>query len=251
MAKSIILSLFLCFASMEGGLIRLWDESAETRFGLYDVKKGMGKEDVLYIMGYPYQVKECPSGCRTYEIWFYIYQKPDFMQSRVMRRNLIPLVFYKNRLLGWGNKFYKHLFDLDGQREKNAYEDSKQYKDNKDHWPATDHRYVPHPTEKTDTDDPTLGTYREDDSIQEIDDAPGGEEFPGPAAEPPKAIILIPGNIDETTETPDDSTPQGATGATGATGPTGPVEAPAAKPADEEDTGDQYLFTDPVDTFNE
>jgi len=267
MLKTIVFVILIVFSYLNGGLVRLYDQAAETRQGLFDVRKGMGKEDVLYIMGYPYQVEQCKSACRTFEVWFYIYRKPDLSQTRVVRRNLIPLVFYKNRLLGWGVNFYKRLMERDLERSREAYSNDRE------EWPKEDHGYVPQPAEPSDT----LGPYRGSDSspptqstqpstgngsatqqptqTQPAERSPSGNFYM--FTNPDSPIETEPASTQTPTENNETQTPQNGQ----ATEPPSPrtngtqtdqqsETQSSDQPVDTESPGDQYLFTPPSETFN-
>lgn len=141
----LLLSLFTC---LEAGTLRLYDEAAETQSAMLHMKKGMTKEDVLYIMGYPYQAQNEKAGGRCYEVWYYFYKKPSLSQRRILRRNLIPLIFYKNHLHGWGESDYKRLFETEKEQMRRTRLKEIEYSNDRDEWPAKDHGYVPSPREE-------------------------------------------------------------------------------------------------------
>lgn len=292
MLKTIVFITLINFSFLNGGLLRLYDEASETRQGLFDVKKGMGKEDVLYIMGYPYQVEQCKSPCRTFEVWYYIYRKPDLTQTRIIRRNLIPLVFYKNRLLGWGVNFYKRLMARDLERSRDGYTNDR------DEWPRENHGYVPQPAEPSDT----LGPYRGGDGSQSPqtqtptesgaatqqptqtqpdERSPSGNFYmftnPAPSTEtepengqktqtpakPPSKVA--PAENNGRSKTPQSQPQNGQETKPSSTQPadnrkkgTQEIDSinqqtetqSSEQPIEKEQSGDQYLFTDPANTFD-
>jgi len=145
--KGFILILSL-FSLLEAGTLRLYDEAAETQSAILHLKEGMTKEDVLYIMGYPYQAQNEQAKGRCYEVWLYFYKKPSLSQKRILRRNLIPLIFYKNHLYGWGESDYNKLFESEKEQKRRARLKDVKYSDEKHEWPATEHGYVPSPKEE-------------------------------------------------------------------------------------------------------
>lgn len=148
MLKKVTFLVLFTFTFLDAGTLRLYDEAIETQSGLLHLRKGMVKEDVLYIMGYPYQVQTEKSGTKCFEIWLYFYKKPSLSQKRILRRNLIPLIFYKNHLLGWGDKEYQYFVGTDNQGIRRAREHEPRYTNDKEEWPTKDHGYVPSPSEE-------------------------------------------------------------------------------------------------------
>lgn len=148
MLKKGIFFLLFAFSFLDAGTLRLYDEAAETQSGLLHLRKGMTKEDVLYILGYPYQVQTEKAGNKCFEVWMYFYKKPSLSQRRILRRNLIPLIFYKNQLLGWGNKEYQHFIGVDSSAARRANEREPQYTNDKEEWPANEPGYIPSPREE-------------------------------------------------------------------------------------------------------
>jgi|GEM_PF-1877612 len=179
-----ILVLFLFFSQLEAGVVRLYDEAAETRIGMKQLRRGMGKEDVLYILGYPYQVEKCCIDGKDFEVWYYVYRKPSLSQRAIVRRNLTPVVFYQNRLTGWGDDYFKHLNDHDNAQDRKAHDDSRKYSDDEDEWPAKDHRIVPKPKTQDDQEKPLLkapqgGTLIDTPENEPDDKSPDAQDGPG------------------------------------------------------------------------
>jgi outer membrane protein assembly factor BamE (lipoprotein component of BamABCDE complex) len=131
--------------------------SEQNNYNLSQVRVGMSQQQVASMMGRPYKTEIYETKETTYDIWFYITKKMNFGQTHVLPRNLTPLVFQQGILQGWGRDYYRHVTEEPRYQIQKEHAEEKQYTDDKDEWPADDHRMVP-PQEKEEIEQPPQST---------------------------------------------------------------------------------------------
>ncbi|NGX62671.1 MAG: hypothetical protein KR126chlam6_00069 [Candidatus Anoxychlamydiales bacterium] len=218
---SIIILLNGCFkAPIKTGAI-----SEENRINLSSLAIGMSPDQVLEVMGYPYNTQEKLYDNKVYEIWYYITEPALLGQSKLITRNFTPLVFENGHLKGWGNNFYKYTFDIEGEKSKDAEDKRQQYTDDKHEWPTSEHRTI----------EPMNGK-----STKKASSDQKTQCFPQSASETPQSSPAEAQKPSTSTQTKAPSTP---------TKPqTDQTSKPAAKPADDKTTQPQKTSKDASDT---
>lgn len=139
-----LLSFVLITASpVFAGQLRYADEADEARSAMLQLRRGMSKEDVLFLLGYPYKAEREMLEGKRYEIWYYITDRPSLSQTRMLPRDLSPVVFDdENILIGWGRPYYRKVFERNGEIQDQTSQPSKQG------WTPAEHGYVPSPREE-------------------------------------------------------------------------------------------------------
>lgn len=112
------------------------------RIKMLNISKEMSSCDVSLLMGKPYKTEIKKIDNKEYEVWLYLTEDPLLGQTMLIKRNFTPLVLEDCKLIGWGNIFYNHLFDIDHARHKAKEEKRQQYTNDKEEWPSNKHLEV-------------------------------------------------------------------------------------------------------------
>ena len=109
MKKAIIniLLLFLVFGCT-GSPAQTSYMSQKNRDNMLKLNQGMTKQQVMEIMGKPYQT-EAYNGV---EFWLYMTEAVTIDDRRVDERVLTPFAFEKGILVGWGRNYYEQVITL-------------------------------------------------------------------------------------------------------------------------------------------
>jgi outer membrane protein assembly factor BamE (lipoprotein component of BamABCDE complex) len=99
--KLLIITASVLFAFI-GGCVAEGLVAAANRDNLNRLEIGMTKDEVLKIMGKPYQ-REASEQC---EWWFYLTHADAMYGSFNIDSEKTPLAFENSRLIGWGRNFY-------------------------------------------------------------------------------------------------------------------------------------------------
>jgi len=97
--------LLLCAVGCRTEAVRNVENSKRLRVG-------MTKEQVLTIMGPPVQEE-----FSTPDRWYYFVESV-WTDGLTTEEECMPLVFEKGRLIGWGNRFYSHWRNLQGESRR-------------------------------------------------------------------------------------------------------------------------------------
>lgn len=117
----------------------------ENRYKLSWVKVGMSKGNVYDKMGCPQRTEKVEVNGVHYEIWYYLTKRYALGQTRLLPQNTTPLIFKKNKLIGWGREFYNYLLNIDHEREIRKFDEKDEYTNDEDEWPPNEHSQVPEP----------------------------------------------------------------------------------------------------------
>lgn len=149
-----ILSIFLSGCATT--LIKTGAIADENRINMASLKVGMSKGQVSYVMGSPYKIENSKYNGVSYTTWFYITEAMILGQTQLVGKNLTPLIFQSNKLLGWGRNFYKFTFDISREKWKRELEKKQKYTDDKEEWPRNQHLMIPAMNEKSTTPEDEL-----------------------------------------------------------------------------------------------
>jgi outer membrane protein assembly factor BamE (lipoprotein component of BamABCDE complex) len=156
-------------------------ESESNRIGLSNLKVGMTKSSVMNYMGKPNKTQSFMIDNKRYDIWFYLTKAHSLGQTKPTDSNMTPLIFKSDLLDGWGYRHYEYLLDINNSRERHKQEKTQKYTNNKDEWPASEHRMIT-PKKDTRTQEektPSIKEVLEDTSLEntsEEDKAPSNND---------------------------------------------------------------------------
>ncbi|MBN2479743.1 MAG: DUF3192 domain-containing protein [Parachlamydiales bacterium] len=153
MKKVFFSLLLLIFSSCSTNSIQSGALAEQNRINILDLRVGMNQEDVLDVMGHPYDKEFRKVGNVQYEVWLYITKATFLGQSQLITRNFTPLVFRDETLKGWGWQYYKFVFNVDNEHEKRKEEVRQKYTNDKEEWPRNEHLQIA-PLGKQPTDQP-------------------------------------------------------------------------------------------------
>lgn len=119
--------------------------SEQNRYNLSQLRVGMTEKQVIHLMGYPYQIEVYETEEESYDIWYYITKKTQMTQTKILPRNLTPVIFQDKILQGWGRKYYLHITEDETHIQRKEHEKKEQYTDDPDEWPKDEHRMVTPP----------------------------------------------------------------------------------------------------------
>jgi len=146
-----LLFCFFLFCFTGCAKTSLMQSGSEAEYNQYYISKlriGMTEDEVWDLMGRPYKTESRPVKGDTYDVWYYVTKGKILGQTKMLSRNLTPLVFKDKVLKGWGRRYYKYLLDIDDARERAESREQQKYTDERDEWPPEEHGYVPSPYEK-------------------------------------------------------------------------------------------------------
>jgi len=117
----------------------------ENRYRLSWIKVGMSKSSVYNKVGCPQRTEKVDINGVNYEIWYYLTKRYALGQTRLLPQNTTPLIFRKNKLIGWGREYYNYLLNVDNEREVRKSNERQEYTNDEDEWPSNKHSQVPEP----------------------------------------------------------------------------------------------------------
>jgi outer membrane protein assembly factor BamE (lipoprotein component of BamABCDE complex) len=140
--------LFFLTGCAKTSLMQSGSEAEYNQYYIGKLRMGMTEDEVWDMMGRPYKTESRPVKGNMYDVWYYVTKGKILGQTKILSRNLTPLVFKDKILKGWGRRYYKYLLDIDDARERAESREHQKYTNDKDEWPPEEHGYVPSPYEK-------------------------------------------------------------------------------------------------------
>jgi hypothetical protein len=111
--KIVYLLFAVVLAGCAGSPLQTGVEAEQNRMQIGDVKMGMSQSMVRRIMGPAYKREIRMIDGHEYEVWYYLTKGTLLYQTRYLDRNFTPFIFSDNVLVGWGWKYFNHLFEMD------------------------------------------------------------------------------------------------------------------------------------------
>jgi len=111
--KIVYLLFAVVLAGCAGSPLQTGVEAEQNRMQIGDVKMGMSQSMVRRIMGPAYKREIRMIDGREYEVWYYLTKGTLLYQTRYLDRNFTPFIFSDNVLVGWGWKYFNHLFEIE------------------------------------------------------------------------------------------------------------------------------------------
>lgn len=143
-----LLIIFFISSCANQGLLKSGAEAETNLYYIGHLRIGMSEEEVWDMMGRPYKVQNKVVHGQPFTVWYYITKGKILGQTKILARNLTPLVFQDKVLKGWGRRYYHYLLDIDNGRARYESRERQKYTDDRDEWAPDDHGYVPSPYEK-------------------------------------------------------------------------------------------------------
>ena len=110
-----LLLSFIFLASCQNSAFVQTQAANETMSRMNKLQRGMSTKRVRALLGCPKKIANKIAYSQTYTVWYYVTQGVVFSQPDYYQVNFTPLVFRRDKLVGWGKAFYYNLF-----RAKNA-----------------------------------------------------------------------------------------------------------------------------------
>ena len=142
MKRLYVFIILLFLISCSRTILKTGSISEENNRNMSSLEVGMNSKQVLNIMGRPDKIEEKKYENETFVVWYYITEPMTLGQSELITRNLTPLVFEMDRLIGWGRKFYNYTFDINDEKWKRQEEKNQQFSDDKTKWPRNEHAII-------------------------------------------------------------------------------------------------------------
>lgn len=133
-------------------LMKSGTEAEYNRYYIAKLRIGMTEDEVWDMMGRPYKIIKRSADGEMHDVWYYVTKGKILGQTKVLARNLTPLVFRDRILKGWGRRYYNYVFDVDNARALYESREKQRYTNDRHEWPPEDHGYVPSPHEKEQTE---------------------------------------------------------------------------------------------------
>lgn len=140
--KKFNIFIFIFFMSCSYSPLSTGKQAEINLIEMGDIKKGMSINKVKSILHSPFKAEKIRMDNKKYLVWFYITKEIQLGQRELIDENFTPFVFYKNKLQGWGYKFYNHVFNIDKIMEKRKKEERSKYTEDRDEWPSNEHKII-------------------------------------------------------------------------------------------------------------
>jgi hypothetical protein len=135
----ILLSLL---SSCSNSPLQIGKEADKNVINMRFLETGMTTKHVIRIMDFPNKIEIKNKDGQEYLIWSYLTKGIFLGQIEFIQDNFTPLVFKEKILQGWGDKFYKHIFNIDDVEKRIEYEKKSKYSDDKKEWPSNEHKII-------------------------------------------------------------------------------------------------------------
>ncbi len=148
----LLIAIFLCFGCADIAL-RNELKSSRNAFHWSELRIGMKRKEVCQIMAArPDKIETHIVDGKKALVWLYLtnaeftLDAPDYLMS-----NYTPLIFIDGRLEGWGFDQYYEILKIPPNKTKPLdykSEPETRYTNDKEEWPATEHRLVKPPEDE-------------------------------------------------------------------------------------------------------
>lgn len=120
MKNLFLLLAVVCFFAFSASPMQKSGLAEKNKADLTKIKIGMNENELREALGNPYKIKTIERGNNWHKIFYYITKVTPLID-----RKFIPIILKNDKIIGWGNHYYRHYFDMDNLQKHQTVSKSK------------------------------------------------------------------------------------------------------------------------------